>query len=72
MEELILMKRWPILLGSLCFWACAVDLREVPTPRLCNQVLNYQSPQMRKINPVNDARLEELNRRGEDCSEYVQ
>ena len=66
------MKRWPFLLGSLCLWTCAVDLREVPTPRLCNQVLNYQSPQMRRINPVNDARLEELNRRGEDCSEYVQ
>ena len=65
------MKCWSILCGSLSLVTCTVDLSEVPTPTLCDQILNYHSPQMRRINPANDARLEELNRRGEDCSEYV-
>ena len=71
MEEVILIKRWPVLLGSLSLCTCIIDLREVPTSRLCDQVLNYHSPQVRRINPGNDTRLEELNRRGEDCSEIV-
>ena len=66
------MKCWPILFGSLSLWTCTADLGEVPTPRLCKQVLNYHSPQMRRINPANDARLAELRRRDEDCAEYVQ
>ena len=58
------MKCWPILCGSFSLLTCTVDLSEVATPPLCDQVLNYHSPQMRRINPANDARVEELNRRG--------
>lgn len=66
------MKCWLVLCGCLSLWTCAVDLGEVPTQTLCDQVLSYHSPQMRRINPANDARLAELSRRGEDCTEYVQ
>jgi hypothetical protein len=63
------MKNISFALIALCLSSCAtVDTSQEATMVLCSNVLNF--PNNYTAVSTNDARLAELDRRGEDCSGY--
>ena len=66
-----------VLAVALTSCAIAIDYSQASTMQLCDNVLNYRENPIYGFNRadamqrVQDAHLNELSRRGEDCSSFL-
>ncbi len=62
-----------IFVLAVALTSCAIpDYSQASTLQLCDSVLNINSmPRSFGMYALHDARLEELSRRGEDCSSFM-
>jgi hypothetical protein len=59
-----------IFVLAVALTSCAIDYSQASTLQLCDNVLNHTGAGMYSQSPHN-ARLNELSRRGEDCSSFM-